>query len=180
MSELDDFRLSVRTWLEENAPESLRGKMSDLYAAYWGGRKTPLPYPDSRAWMEMMAEKGWTVPRWPREFGGGGLTKEEDKVLTEELARLELPRPLVGFGITMIGPTILQYGTDEQKQYFLPRICSGEIRWCQGYSEPNAGSDLANVQTVFQDDGDDFIINGQKIWTSYGDLADWIFMIGRT
>ncbi|MBU2644753.1 acyl-CoA dehydrogenase family protein, partial [bacterium] len=121
-----------------------------------------------------------TVPTWPTEYGGGGLSKAENKILTEELARLELPRPLAGFGITMIGPTLLQYGTDEQKQYFLPRICSGEIRWCQGYSEPNAGSDLANVQTSLADDGDGFIISGQKTWTSYGDLADWMFLIGRT
>ena len=85
---------------------------------------------------------------WPKEYGGGGLSKKENKVLLEELDRLKLPLPLVGFGITMIGPTILQFGTEEQKQFFLPKICSGEMRWCQGYSEPNAGSDLANVQTI--------------------------------
>ncbi|MCP4754809.1 MAG: acyl-CoA dehydrogenase [Proteobacteria bacterium] len=180
MSELEEFRLSVRTWLEENAPESLKGKLGDPYAEFWAGKKTPPPFPDSKAWLEMMAEKGWTVPIWPKEYGGGELTKKENKVLTEELDRLKLPRPLVGFGITMIGPTLLQYGTEEQKQYFLPKICSGEIRWCQGYSEPNAGSDLANVQTNLLEDGDGFIINGQKTWTSYGDMADWIFMIGRT
>lgn len=180
MSELEEFRASVRTWLEENAPASLRGKMGDPLKEYWGGKKTTPPFPESRAWMDMMAEKGWTVPTWPREYGGGGLSKKEGKVLTEELDRLKLPRPLIGFGITMIGPTILQYGTEEQKQYFLPKICRGEVRWCQGYSEPNAGSDLANVQTRLMDDGDEFVINGQKIWTSYGDLSDWIFMIGRT
>ncbi|MFH2132259.1 MAG: acyl-CoA dehydrogenase family protein [bacterium] len=180
MRELEEFRSSVRTWLAENAPESLKGKASDPYAAYWGGKKTPPPFPDSKAWLDMMAAKGWTVPTWPTEYGGGGLSKAENKILTEELARLELPRPLAGFGITMIGPTLLQYGTDEQKQYFLPRICSGEIRWCQGYSEPNAGSDLANVQTSLTNDGDGFIISGQKTWTSYGDLADWMFLIGRT
>ena len=180
MSGLDEFRTNAGTWLEENAPESLRGKSGDLTTEFWGGKKTPPPFPDSRAWLDMMAEKGWTVPMWPQEYGGGGLSKKESKVLTEELERLKLPRPLTGFGITMIGPTILQYGTDEQKRFFLPKISKGEIRWCQGYSEPNAGSDLANVQTVFQDDGDEFIINGQKVWTSYGDLSDWIFMIGRT
>ncbi len=180
MNEQEEFRLSVRTWLEENAPESLKGKGGDPYAEFWGGKKTPPPFSDSKTWLDMMAEKGWTVPIWPKEYGGGGLTKKEAKVLTEELNRLKLPRPLVGFGITMIGPTLLQFGTEEQKQYFLPRICSGEIRWCQGYSEPNAGSDLANVQASLQEDGDEFIINGQKTWTSYGDMADWIFMIGRT
>lgn len=180
MKELEEFRSSVRTWLEKNAPESLKGKAGDPSAAYWGGKKTIPPFPDSKAWMEMMVEKGWTVPMWPREYGGGGLSKAENKILTEELDQLELPRPLAGFGITMIGPTLLQYGTEEQKQYFLPRICSGDIRWCQGYSEPNAGSDLANVQTALTDDGDGFIISGQKTWTSYGDLADWMFLIGRT
>jgi alkylation response protein AidB-like acyl-CoA dehydrogenase len=180
MSELEGFRQAVRAWLEENAPESLRGKEGDFKDGYWGGKKTPLSFPGSRVWADMMAEKGWTVPMWPKEYGGGGLSKKENKVLNEELDRLKLPHPLVGFGITMIGPTILQFGTEEQKQFFLPKICSGEIRWCQGYSEPNAGSDLANVQAMMVDDGDGFIINGQKIWTSYGDLADWIFMIGRT
>jgi alkylation response protein AidB-like acyl-CoA dehydrogenase len=180
MSELEEFRQSVRTWLEENAPESLKGKMGDPIAGFWAGKKTPAPFPDSKAWLDMMAEKGWTVPFWPKEYGGGGLSRKENKVLIEELGRLKLPSPLVGFGITMIGPTLLQYGTEEQKQFFLPKICSGEIRWCQGYSEPNAGSDLANVQAQLTDDGDEYTISGQKVWTSYGDMADWIFMIGRT
>jgi len=180
MSELEGFRQSVRTWLEENAPESLKGKALDINSAYWGGKKTPLPFPETRAWVDMMAEKGWTVPMWPKEYGGGGLSKKENKVFLEEMGRLKLPPPLVGFGITMIGPTLLQFGTEEQKKFFLPKICSGEMRWCQGYSEPNAGSDLANVQAQLEDGGDEFIINGQKVWTSYGDLADWIFMIGRT
>ena len=180
MNELEEFRKTTRAWLEENAPESLKGKRGDLHVEFWGGKKTPPPFPDSQAWLDIMAEKGWTVPMWPKEYGGGGLTKEEFKIIKEELERLKLPAPLAGFGITMIGPTLLQFGTEEQKQYFLPQICRGEIRWCQGYSEPNAGSDLANVQAMLVDDGENFIINGQKIWTSYGDLSDWIFMIGRT
>jgi alkylation response protein AidB-like acyl-CoA dehydrogenase len=180
MADLEEFRAQVRGWLEENAPKALRGKLRNPEAAYWGGRKTPVPYPQSKAWLEMMVEKGWTVPFWPKEYGGGGLGKEETKILNQELARLELPPPLTGFGITMIGPTILQYGTEEQKKKYIPQIVRGEIRWCQGYSEPNAGSDLANIQTKAVIDGDDYVINGQKIWTSYGDLADWIFMLVRT
>jgi alkylation response protein AidB-like acyl-CoA dehydrogenase len=180
MADLEAFRKEVRSWLEENAPKGLRGKRSNLEGYYWGGRKSPVPYPESKPWLNMMAEKGWTIPYWPKEYGGGGLGKEETKILIQELERLELPPPLTGFGITMIGPTILQYGTEEQKQFFLPQICRGEIRWCQGYSEPNAGSDLANIQTKAVVDGEDYVLNGQKIWTSYGDYSDWIFMLVRT
>lgn len=180
MADLQEFRESVRSWLEANSPKSLRGKMRDPNAAFWGGKKTKPPYPDSKAWLNMMADKGWTIPFWPKEYGGGGLDKEETKVLNEELARLELPPPLTGFGITMIGPTILQYGTEEQKKLYIPQICKGEIRWCQGYSEPNAGSDLANVQLKAVSDGDYWVLNGQKTWTSYGDLADWMFLLVRT
>ena len=180
MNDLKDFRESVRAWLEENAPDSLKGKKGEPYADFWAGKKTPPPYPDSKAWLDMMADKGWTVPIWPKEYGGGGLSKKENKILLEELDRLKLPSPLVGFGITMIGPTLLQFGTEERKKHFLPQICRGEVRWCQGYSEPSAGSDLANVQAMLVDEGDHYIINGQKVWTSYGDIADWIFMIGRT
>jgi alkylation response protein AidB-like acyl-CoA dehydrogenase len=180
MSHLEEFRMYVRNWLEENAPKSIRGLARDPNMAYWGGKKSPLPFPEAKEWLEIMAAKGWTVPFWPKEYGGGGLTKEENKIFNEEMARLELPPPLVGFGITMIGPTILQYGTEEQKKKFIGEIVRGEVRWCQGYSEPNAGSDLANIQTKAVEDGDDYIVNGQKIWTSYGDLADWMFMLVRT
>jgi len=180
MAELEEFRASVRSWLEENAPKGLMGKIGDVEGGFWGGRKPVYPYPESKAWFEMMLERGWTVPHWPKEYGGGGLNKDEAKILNEEIARLKLPLPLTGFGITMIGPTLLQYGTEEQKKKFLPEIVRGEIRWCQGYSEPNAGSDLANIQTRAMVDGDDFIVNGQKVWTSYGNLADWIFMLVRT
>jgi alkylation response protein AidB-like acyl-CoA dehydrogenase len=180
MPDLEAFRMEARSWLEKNAPKALRGKLGIPEGYYWGGRKTPPPYPDSKAWLAMMADKGWTIPYWPKEYGGGGLGKEETKILDQEMERLELPPPLIGFGITMIGPTILQYGTEEQKKMYIPQIVRGEIRWCQGYSEPNAGSDLANILTKAVVDGDDYIINGQKIWTSYGDLADWIFMLVRT
>ena len=180
MTELEEFRASVRSWLEENGPKSLRGKVEDPMAAFQGGRNPKYPFPESKVWLEMMAEKGWTIPYWPKEYGGGGHNKEETKIINQEMVRLRLPPPLSGFGITMIGPTVLQYGTEEQRQKYIPEIVHGKIRWCQGYSEPNAGSDLANVQTRVVVDGDDFIVNGQKIWTSYGDLADWIFMLVRT
>jgi alkylation response protein AidB-like acyl-CoA dehydrogenase len=127
-----------------------------------------------------MAARGLTAPTWPRAYGGGGLDKDEAKVVTAELRRLGLPLPLVGFGMSMIGPTLLQFGTEDQKREHLPRIVRGEIRWAQGYSEPNAGSDLASVATSARFDGDQLIINGQKIWTSYGDKADWMFGIFRT
>ena len=180
MTELEEFRASVRSWLEENAPKELQGKIVNPEAVFQGGRNPKFPYPESKAWLEMMVEKGWTIPWWPKEYGGGGHNKEETKIINEEVARLRMPAPLGGFGITMIGPTVLQYGTEEQKQLYIPEIVQGKVRWCQGYSEPGAGSDLANVQTKVTIDGDDFIVNGQKIWTSYGDLADRIFMLVRT
>jgi len=180
MADLDEFRASVRSWLEANAPKALRGKAGDPMAAFSGGRKPIYPFPESKAWMEMMAERGWTIPFWPKENGGGGHTREEARIINQEMARLQLPVPLAGFGITMIGPTLLQYGTEEQKQFYIPEIVWGKVRWCQGYSEPNAGSDLANIQTKAVIDGDDYIVNGQKVWTSYGDLGDRMFMLVRT
>ena len=127
-----------------------------------------------------MGERGWTVPEWPRQYGGGGLSREEAKVLREELARLHCRAPLTSFGIWMLGPALLKYGSEAHKRQHLPDIARGNIRWCQGYSEPNAGSDLASLQTKAEDKGDDFLVNGQKIWTSYADKADWIFCLVRT
>jgi acyl-CoA dehydrogenase len=127
-----------------------------------------------------MAERGLTAPTWPKEYGGGGLDKAEAKVLQEELRRLRLPTPLVGFGLAMIGPTLLQFGTEEQKREHLPNIVRGKIRWVQGYSEPGAGSDLAAVQTSARFEGDELILNGQKVWTSHGDKGDWMFALVRT
>jgi alkylation response protein AidB-like acyl-CoA dehydrogenase len=127
-----------------------------------------------------MGERGFTAPTWPREYGGGGLEKQETKILAEEMWRLGLPPALVGFGLTMIGPVLLRYGTEAQKKEHLTRICRGEIRWCQGYSEPGAGSDLASIQTRAVDEGDSFAISGTKVWTSYADKSDWIFALVRT
>jgi len=182
MADLGTFRAEVRHWLENNAPLSIRDpqKPQEEGAGNWGGRRPTFASPDMKAWMDMMAARGWTAPEWPKEYGGAGLSKAEAKVLREEMAALKLPLPLVGFGLTMIGPTLLQYGTEEQKREHLPMITRGEIRWCEGFSEPGAGSDLAALQTKAQRQGDHFVINGQKVWNSLAHLADWMFMLVRT
>jgi acyl-CoA dehydrogenase len=177
--DLEAFRKEVATWLEANAPAELLG-LNDPKYAYWGGRKPELPHPKAKEWCAICAERGFTAPTWPKEVGGGGLDPAQARVFNQELARLGLPPPLTGFGLQMIGPTILRFGTDEQKQEHLTKITRGEIRWCQGYSEPNAGSDLASLQTAAVVDGDDYVLNGQKIWTSYGDKSDWMFVLVRT
>ncbi len=176
---LEVFRTETRTWLEENCPASMRTPMpEDEYVG--GGRRATYKNPDSKVWLDRMAEKGWTVPTWPKEYGGGGLDQAENMVLQEELRRIHARTPLVGMGISMIGPALLEYGNEEQKQEHLPKIASGAIWWCQGYSEPNSGSDLASLQTKAVLDGDDYIINGQKTWTSGANFADWIFCLVRT
>ena len=179
MPDLDTFREETRRWLETNAPASMRKPLTSTDEACWGGKKGRYP-DDTRKWLATMAERGWTAPTWPREYGGGGLSNEEAKVVAQEMAKLRIRPALVGFGLTMIGPLLLQAGNEEQKRTHLPRIVRGEIRWCQGYSEPGAGSDLAGLQTRAVRDGDDFIVNGQKVWTSYADKADWMFLLVRT
>ena len=180
MADLETFRAETRAWLEDNAPKSLYGTRKGKFDGYWGGRKNPEDNPDVLAWFNMMLEKGWTAPTWPTEYGGGGLSHEEGKILNKELVRLQLPPPLVGFGLAMIGPTLLDFGTDAQKEEHIPKIVKGEIRWCQGYSEPEAGSDLASLKTSAVRDGEHFIINGQKVWTSHANKCDWIFCLTRT
>ncbi|MGD8859353.1 MAG: acyl-CoA dehydrogenase family protein [Myxococcales bacterium] len=179
MTDLDSFRADVRQYLEEKVPEGLRGQLGPD-AGYWGGRNPELYHPDAKRYCAVMAERGFTAPTWPKEYGGGGLDRAQAKVLDQELARLKLPPPLTGFGLSMIGPTLLQFGTEEQKQEHIPKIVRGEIRWCQGYSEPNAGSDLASLQTAARIEGDHMFLSGQKIWTSYGDKSDWMFVLVRT
>ena len=146
----------------------------------WGGRCSTFKNSDSKLWFERMIARGWTVPTWPKEYGGGGLSQDESLIFEEEMRRLNCRAPLFGFGISMLGPVLLKYGTAAQKALHLPRITRGEIRWCQGYSEPGAGSDLASLQTKADDHGDHYRVNGQKIWTSYAHLADWIFCLVRT
>lgn len=180
MADLETFRAETRQWLTDNAPASIVGTASSELEGNWGGRKARYKNPETKVWLDRMAAQGWTAPEWPAEYGGGGLSKAEAKVLREELAALKLPAPLVGFGLTMIGPTLLEYGTEEQKHEHLSKIIRGEIRWCQGYSEPGSGSDLASLQTKAVLDGDFYVLNGQKIWTSYANLADWMFLLVRT
>ena len=180
MEDLEKFRSETRSWLEAHAPKSMFGARGGAQEGVWGGKKAVYEDPDRKLWLDVMAEKGWTSPTWPTEYGGGGLSRDEAKILAQEMRGLKLPAPLVGFGLTMIGPTLLQFGNEEQKKEHLPRICRGEIRWCQGYSEPDAGSDLAALQCKAVDDGDHFLITGTKVWTSYADLSDWIFSLVRS
>jgi alkylation response protein AidB-like acyl-CoA dehydrogenase len=181
MPDLDAFRSEVRDWLEANVPQELRGiVLSGDIAGNWGGKRAVFEPPEFEDWMNAAAERGFTAPTWPTEYGGGGLSAAEAKVLREEMARLKAPPPLVGFGLEMIGPTLLKYGTEEQKKLHLSRIARGEVRWCQGYSEPDAGSDLASLQMRAARDGDEYVVNGTKVWTSYGDKSDWIFALVRT
>lgn len=174
------FRLETRAWLEANCPASMRSPVRSFEDYYMGGRRPEIDHPDQKLWCDRMAERGWTVPHWPKEYGGGGLDAEALRILREEMARINARKPLDSFGISMLGPALLKFGSEEQKREHLPPICRGEIRWCQGYSEPNAGSDLASLQTRAEDAGDHYRINGQKVWTSYADKADWIFCLVRT
>lgn len=176
---MEDFRAEVRDWLAANCPESMRSTGTEDDTV-WGGRNATYPNPDAGTWLDAMAGKGWTCPTWPKEYGGGGLSHQENMILQDELRRINARPPLVSFGISMLGPVLLEYGTEEQKKEHLPKIVRGEIRWCQGYSEPGSGSDLASLQTRAVVDGDDYVVNGSKIWTSYANFADWIFCLVRT
>jgi alkylation response protein AidB-like acyl-CoA dehydrogenase len=174
---LEDFRAEARAWLEANFPPSLKGQSGAANALMEGKR----PGGDMGLWMERIGAKGWATPTWPTEYGGGGLTPQQARVLGQEMARIGAFNPLTfGMGITMIGPTILDYGTEAQKQKHIPPIVRGEVRWCVGYSEPNAGSDLASLQTKAVDNGNGWIIDGQKTWTSGAQWSDWCGMLVRT
>jgi len=178
--DIDAFRADTRAWLAENCPPEMREPVRSDKDVCWGGRRFEPSSSAQADWLHRMAERGWTVPDWPTAYGGGGLTPAQTKVLREEMAAIRARNPLNSFGISMLGPALLKYGTEEQKLDHLPKIARGEIRWCQGYSEPNAGSDLAALATSAVSDGDDYILNGQKVWTSYADKADWIFCLVRT
>jgi len=180
MEALEKFRQETRTWLEENCPPSMRTPMTSEDETVWGGRNAKYENPEAKLWLDRMASRGWTAPTWPAVYGGGGLSKEENQILQQELRRIKARPALSSFGIWMLGPALLEFANEEQKKEHLPKIVRGEIRWCQGYSEPGAGSDLAGLQTKCEDKGDHYLVNGQKIWTSYADKADWIFCLVRT
>ena len=180
MEHLEQFRQDTREWREANCPEEMRQPMRSDEDQCWGGRNWVFTSEGQKLWLERMADKGWTAPRWQSEYGGGGLSGEEAKILGEEMSRIGARRPLSSFGLDMLGPALLLYATEEQKQQYIPDIINGKIRWCQGYSEPNAGSDLASLRTKAEDMGDHYLINGSKVWTSYADKADWIFCLVRT
>ncbi len=180
MSDLDKFRADTRAWLEANCPAEMRTPMKSDKDACWGGRNFEFQSDAQKIWLERMVAQGWTVPTWPKEYGGAGLSRKEEIVLLQEMKRINARNPLSSFGIWMLGPALLKFGTDAQKAEHLPPIARGEIRWCQGYSEPGAGSDLASLKAKAEDKGDHYIVNGQKVWTSYADKADWIFCLVRT
>ena len=175
-TELEAFRAEAAAWLAENFPPSLKGK-----AALANAEGTGPTGGDFAKWKTAIGEKGWGTPTWPKEYGGGGLSVAQARVLQQEMAKVGAFNPLTfGMGVTMIGPTILDYGTEEQKRKHIPPIVKGEVRWCVGYSEPNAGSDLASLQTRCEDKGDHWLINGSKIWTSGAQWSDWCGCLVRT
>jgi len=180
LDQMKQFRQEVRDWLETHCPESMRSPYRSEADVCWGGRNFEFQSEDQRLWLQHMASRGWTAPAWPREYGGGGLGRVEVKILKEELARIHARPPLLSFGISMLGPALLKFGSEELKQQHLPPIIRGEIRWAQGYSEPNAGSDLASLAARCEDRGDHYCLNGSKVWTSYGDKGDWMFCLVRT
>jgi len=180
MSDPESFRAEVRAWLAANCPPEMRQPARTEEDICWGGRNCVFQSEAQKQWLERCAAKGYTVPDWPKAYGGAGLTPEETKILRTEMAKLGCRSPLNSFGIWMLGPALLKFGTEEQKVHYLNQIARGEIRWCQGYSEPGSGSDLVSLQTYGEDKGDHWVVNGSKIWTSYANKADWIFCLVRT
>ena len=177
----ETFRAEVSGWLKANYPAALRDPKAKVDPeATWGGRAFAGSDDPQIQWLRLAAAKGFTAPTWPKAYGGGGLTAEEARILEQEMSRGGYRAPLASFGVWMLGPVLLEYGSEAQKLEYLPKIINGEIRWCQGYSEPGAGSDLASLATRCEDKGDHWLINGQKIWTSYADKADWCFCLVRT
>jgi alkylation response protein AidB-like acyl-CoA dehydrogenase len=173
--DLDAFRADARTWLEANFPPSLKGK--GLMMMREGAAEDSADY---TLWRERMGAKGWGVPTWPKEYGAAGLSGAEAKVIQQEMGRIGAWNPIGGMGVMMFGPTLLEYGTEAQKQRHIPAIVKSELQWCQGFSEPGAGSDLASLATKAEDKGDHFLVNGQKIWTSGAQWAQWCFCLVRT
>jgi alkylation response protein AidB-like acyl-CoA dehydrogenase len=173
--DVEAFRAEARQWIEANFPKGLQGLGNPLMR-----EERFKPTAEQEAWRKAMGEKGWGTPTWPKQYGGGGLTPAEARVLQQELGRAGAYNPIGGMGVMMFGPTLLEYGTEDQKQEHIPSIVRGDLQWCQGYSEPGAGSDLASLQTRCEDKGDHYLINGSKIWTSGAQYAQWCFCLVRT
>jgi alkylation response protein AidB-like acyl-CoA dehydrogenase len=167
------FRTEVRSFLQTALPPTLRGSQMGEELDTDEGRDA------LKQWRGALSSRGWIAPHWPKEYGGGGMSVVEQFVYNEEMAEARAPQ-VGGMGVQMIGPVLIRYGTEEQQKEHLPRITSGDVQWCQGYSEPGSGSDLASLQTRAVRDGDDYVVNGQKIWTSGAHRADWMFMLART
>jgi alkylation response protein AidB-like acyl-CoA dehydrogenase len=180
MADLEAFRAEIRAWLEENCPPEMREPVRGEDDVCWGGRRFTFKSEAQKVWLERCVAKGYTVPDWPKPYGGAGMSPAEAKIWREEMNRSGARPPLSSFGIWMLGPALLKFGTEEQKVHYLGQVARGEIRWCQGYSEPGSGSDLVSLQTFGEDKGDHWVVNGSKIWTSYADKADWIFCLVRT
>ena len=178
-NQLDSFTAEVDAWIEENCPKSMRTPMP-VSEQVWASSEINFPTSDSKIWFDAMVSKGWCTPEWPVEYGGGGLSFEQAKILRSRLKFFGCRPAQINFGISMLGPVILEFGNDDQKKEFLPKISRGEIWWCQGFSEPGAGSDLANVSTSAELKGNEYIINGSKIWTSEANKADWMYCLVRT
>ena len=179
MQDPEEFRSAVRQWLQDNCPESQRQPIT-AQEQFWGGRRGEFPSEDARLWFQRMRDKGWIAPEWPAQYGGGGLSAEQGKIIKDEMKRINARTPVYSIGIWMLGPAILEYGNEEQKQQHIRAIINAETRWAQGYSEPGAGSDLASLQCKAEDQGDHFLVNGSKIWTTNADKCDWIFCLVRT
>ena len=179
VQDLEQFRIDARQWLQDNCPESQRQPITPE-EQFYGGRNARFPSEDARVWFERMRDRGWICPEWPAEYGGGGLSPQHAKIIKEEMKAIRARTPLYSIGIWMLGPALLEFGSEEQKQQHIPAIINAEVRWCQGYSEPGAGSDLASLQCRAEDQGDHFLVNGSKIWTTGADKSDWIFCLVRT
>lgn len=164
----EQYRMKLRTWLDDNLPSEPTPVEQDANFAF------------RRAWQRKLYDGGWVGINWPKEYGGQGATLIQQAIYAQEIARARAPQPVNGLGIGFVGPTLIHHGTEEQKKRFIPKILNAEEIWCQGFSEPNSGSDLASLQTKAVLDGDDFVVNGQKIWTSLGQYADWCILLVRS
>ena len=174
--DVETFRAEARDWLEANFPKSLAKNPMAQLAKLQAQPESP----EALAWRRAMGAKGWGTPVWPKSIGGGGLSRDEARVLAEEMTKIGARNPIGGMGVSMFGPTLLEYGSDALKKEHFPGIVSGDVWWCQGYSEPGAGSDLASLQTWAEDKGDHFLVNGSKIWTSGAQYADRCYCLVRT